>query len=60
MQEHAPQGQRYRDRAEQCRRVARTAPAHLKEKYLLLAESYDALAKYEEGGSLHRENDKPI
>jgi hypothetical protein len=45
MQERVPQTDTYRERAEECRKLAETAPAGgMREGFLRLAEVYEQLA----------------
>jgi hypothetical protein len=46
MQYQLPQALSYKERAEECLRMARLVPAYLKSSYLALADSYERLAKY--------------
>jgi hypothetical protein len=44
MQHHLSQPRAYRERADECPKLAEVAPVSMRKGYLLLAESYDRLA----------------
>jgi hypothetical protein len=46
-----PKPKNYRERAVECRKLAKLAPADLRNSYLALADSYELLAREAEGRS---------